>query len=82
MKVVYDPKDDMLRIRFNNFPIERSHQDAGGTIFDFDGNGRLVAIEMPQASERVGHPCIVEDGIQRSTFFLKTSKPCEQPSGR
>ena len=70
MKLIYDPNDDILRIRFNNFPIERTLQDGDGTTFDFDVNNRLVAIEMARASQMVGNPCVVEVGDHTRTFSL------------
>ncbi len=70
MKLIYDPNEDVLRIRFNSFPIERTRNDGEGTIFDFDGNNRLVAIEMTRASQILGGPCVVEIGDQTTTFFF------------
>lgn len=70
MKLIYNTDSDILNIRFNDFPIVRSASNGNGTIFDFDSNDRLVAIEMVPASQMVGSPCIVEVDDFRSLFHL------------
>jgi uncharacterized protein YuzE len=42
---------DVLRILFNDAPIEESNEEKPGVIFDYDGSGQVVGIEILNASE-------------------------------
>jgi len=60
MKVIYDPKVDVLRIRFSVAPIEESDEDKPGMILDYDKDGNVVGMEILDASKRVENPGVVE----------------------
>jgi len=49
MKVTYDPEVDVLRLLFNESPIEESDEEREGVIFDYDINGKLVGMEILDA---------------------------------
>jgi len=39
MKILYDPEVDVLRIVFNDLPVEESDEEKPGLILDYDKNG-------------------------------------------
>jgi uncharacterized protein YuzE len=60
MKVTYDSEVDVLRLLFNNSPIEESDEEREGVIFDYDINGKLVGMEILDASQQLDDPYAVE----------------------
>jgi len=56
MKVTYDPEVDVLRILFNNAPIEESDEDKPGIIIDYEKHGNVVGMEILDASKRMDNP--------------------------
>ncbi len=56
MKIHYDAEVDALSIRFNDSTVENSDELEEGVIADYDSQGRIIAIEILDASERVTHP--------------------------
>ena len=60
MKVTYDSEMDILRILFNDVPIEESDEDKPGIILDYDDKGNLVSLEILEASRRVSVPSKIE----------------------
>jgi uncharacterized protein YuzE len=63
VQVTYDPEVDVLRILFNDTPIEESDEDKPGIILDYDQDGNVVGMEILDASKRVGNPRAVEYSI-------------------
>ena len=63
MKVTYDPEVDVLRILFNNRPVEESDEDKPGMIIDYDKEGNVVGIEVLDASKRVENPRSLEYAV-------------------
>ena len=57
MKVTYDPTADALHIRFREVSVEESNEDENGFILDYDRTGKVVGLEILDASERVDNPC-------------------------
>jgi uncharacterized protein YuzE len=57
MKITYDQEVDILRIIFNDTPIEESDEEKPGMVFDYDANGNIVGLE---ASKQVENPRSVE----------------------
>lgn len=51
MKYHYDPKVDALSLRFNDEPYFESDEVKDGVIFDYDKNGKIIAIEILDASK-------------------------------
>ena len=63
MKVTYDTKADVLRIILNTTPIEGSDEREPGVIFDYDKNGKVVGIEILDASLRTDDPRTMEFAV-------------------
>lgn len=63
MKVTYDPSVDALRIRLSDAPVEESDEDKPGIILDYDAEGRIVAIEILDASKHAASPRSLEYSI-------------------
>jgi uncharacterized protein YuzE len=49
----FDPEADALYVRFAEASIVESEEVAGGVVLDFDAEGRIVAIELLEASKHV-----------------------------
>ena len=60
MKIVYDRGTDTLTIVFASTPIFESDEDKPGVILDYDEIGRLVSLEILDASKRVTLPSRIE----------------------
>jgi YD repeat-containing protein len=65
MKIIYDPEVDVLSIVLNDAPVEESDEDKPGVILDYDKAGNVVAIEILDASKRMGNPLSVEYAVAR-----------------
>jgi uncharacterized protein YuzE len=50
MKIKYDKEADVMNIRFTENKIEESAEEKPGIIIDYDINGKIVAIEILNAS--------------------------------
>ncbi len=46
MKTLYDPEVDALYMRFSDADVAESEEVSDGVVLDFDGEGRIVAIEV------------------------------------
>lgn len=53
MKTHYDPEADALYVRFADTPVIESEEVRPGIVFDFDETGRIVAVEILDASEQL-----------------------------
>jgi YD repeat-containing protein len=60
VKVVYDKETDTLSIILRDGQVAESDEPTPGTILDYDKAGRLVSIELLDASEQVKGPQNVE----------------------
>ena len=56
MKVIYDPETDTLALIFREEPIAESDEIREGIIVDYDQDGRLLSLEVLDASEHVAEP--------------------------
>ena len=56
MKVIYDKEVDVLKIIFNELPIQDSDEEKKGVILDYDANGQIVSIEILNASKKMPQP--------------------------
>lgn len=66
MKVIYDKETDTLSIILRNGKVAESDEMRPGMILDFDKGGRLVSIELLDASEHVSGPQNVEFSLAGS----------------
>ncbi len=60
MKVIYDKETDTLSIILRSGKVAESDEPQPGLILDYDKAGRLVSIELLDASEQVQGPQSVE----------------------
>jgi uncharacterized protein YuzE len=60
MKVKYDREQDILYVSFSNEPIYESDEEKNGLILDYSAKGRIVGIEVLNASEQLENPIKVE----------------------
>lgn len=60
MKVIYDKETDTLSIILSEGKVADSDEPQPGLILDYDKAGRLLAIELLDASEQVQAPQSVE----------------------
>ncbi|MDO8834093.1 MAG: DUF2283 domain-containing protein [Vicinamibacterales bacterium] len=59
MTVRYDRETDTLTMIFRDAPVAESDEDRPGVILDYDADGRLVALELLNASQCVEDPAVV-----------------------
>ena len=55
MKSKYDPETDALYLRFADAAVVESEEVRPGVMFDFDSEGRIIAIEVLDASEHLAN---------------------------
>ena len=53
MKTIYDPEADALYVRFADTPVIESEEVRPGLVLDYDAQGRIVAVEILDASEHL-----------------------------
>jgi uncharacterized protein YuzE len=63
MKVEHDPRTDTLTILLADVPVAESDAPSPGVIPDYDAEGRLVGLEILDASMRVEQPSRVEVSV-------------------
>jgi len=63
MRVKYDQEVDVLSIEFSNAVVEESDEETPGIILDYDHNGKIVGIEILNASKRIENLSALEYGM-------------------
>ncbi len=66
MNITYDPNVDILRIILDEGAIEESDEDVEGIIMDYNSDGKLVGIEILDASKRVDNPYVMTYSIAQT----------------
>lgn len=56
MVIRYDKELDIVYIRFSEKKIEESNEDKSGIILDYDLDGKIVGIEVLNASTQMIQP--------------------------
>lgn len=56
MKVMYDPETDTLNLILRDAKIEESDEVREGVIVDYDKQGKVVSIEILNASKHTKNP--------------------------
>ncbi|HHT9124515.1 MAG TPA: DUF2283 domain-containing protein [Candidatus Brocadiia bacterium] len=56
MKVIFDPETDTLSIILRDEKISESDEVRDGVIIDYNKSGKIVSIEIMDASEQVAEP--------------------------
>ncbi len=67
MKVIYDPENDVVDFILSDEPVVESDEIREGIIIDYSEKGKIVSIEILDASEKVADP----KGIQ---YEIKSQK--------
>ena len=60
MKVKYDKEVDVLYIQFNDLKVSESDSEKAGVIIDYSSDGKVVGIEVLNASKNLLQPTKVE----------------------
>lgn len=60
MKVKYDKEADVVYIQLNDELVSESDESREGIILDYDAHGRIVGIEVLEASKKMTTPDRVE----------------------
>ena len=66
MKVIYDKETDTLSIILRPGKVVESDEIRDDLIFDYDKSGRVLSIELLDASEQVKRPQSVEFALADS----------------
>ncbi len=53
MKTHYDAEADALYLRFADTPVSESEEVRPGIVFEFDAEGKIVAVEILDATEHL-----------------------------
>ena len=56
MKIVYDSDKDILQISFKQTIVEETTQIAPGLVMDYDEDGKVIGLELRNASKKVDNP--------------------------
>ena len=56
MKVIYDSDTDTLNLLFRDEPVAESDELREGLIIDYGSDGKIVSLEVLEASEQVTEP--------------------------
>ncbi len=67
MKVIYDPENDIVDFILSDESIVESDEIREGVIVDYGKNGKIISIEILDASQKVADP----KGIQ---YEIKSQK--------
>lgn len=65
VKVRCDPEVDVLSFVLSDAAVEESGESKPGIILDYDSGGKVIGIEILDASNRIGGPIPVEYAIAR-----------------
>jgi len=60
MKVKYDKDVDIMYVSLSEETVFESDEEKKGIILDYSANGRIIGIEILNASQQVGNPVKVE----------------------
>lgn len=60
VKVIYNQGVDVLRLQLNDGPVSESDESVPGVILDYDAAGKVVGIELLDASKRSANPRAIE----------------------
>ena len=60
MKVKYDKDQDILYLSFSDAPVFESDEDKKGVILDYTSEGKIVGVEILNASTQMPNPMKVE----------------------
>jgi YD repeat-containing protein len=73
MKITYDAATDTLTVVLRDAPTRISEEEKSGVILDYDAAGRLIALEVLDASTRV-------DGVDTVQLQVIPKPGANQPA--
>ena len=73
MKITYDAATDTLTVVLRDAAARTSEEARSGVILDYDAEGRLIALEVLDASARV-------DGVDTVQLQVIPKVPAGQPA--
>jgi uncharacterized protein YuzE len=73
MKITYDAATDTLTVMLRAAPARISEEEKSGVILDYDAKGRLIALEVLDASARV-------DGVDTVQLQVIPKPAASQPA--
>lgn len=73
MKITYDPSVDILRIILDDAEIDESDEEVEGIIMDYNLAGKLVGIEILDASQRVDNPYVMNYSVATAEVSQTTT---------
>ena len=73
MKITYDAATDTLTVVLRAAPARISAAEKSGVILDYDADGRLIALEILEASTRV-------DGVDTIQLQVIPKPGAKQPA--
>lgn len=59
MNIKYDKEADAMYLRFSDAEVAESDEDKPGIVIDYDKDGKIVGIELLDASQRTDNPASV-----------------------
>jgi len=60
MKVKYDKEQDILYVSFSDEVVFESDEEKKGLILDYSASGKIVGLELLNASQQMENPSKVE----------------------
>ncbi|WP_204140070.1 DUF2283 domain-containing protein [Halomicronema sp. CCY15110] len=73
MKITYDPSVDVLRIILDDVEIDESDEEVEGIIMDYNPDGKLIGIEILDASQRVDNPYVMNYSVATTEVSQQTA---------
>ena len=64
MKVIYDSENDILDLILTEDPVAESDEIKEGIIVDYSKDGKVVSIEILDASEKITDPMGIQYEIK------------------
>lgn len=61
--VTYDPEANAAYIRLSSEKIERSEEVSSGIVLDYDADGKIVGMEIPDAREHLSADLLAQGGL-------------------
>jgi uncharacterized protein YuzE len=80
MKLSYHADTDSLYVEFTERPSVETTEIAAGVVVDFDGQGRVVGIDIDNARDKVDLDRVVVSAVPG--FIEVASSRCTDRSGR
>lgn len=77
MKIVYDSDKDILQISFNTRTVEETTQISPGLVLDYDEDGKVIGLELRNASKKVDNPYEMIYLIDKANSNKPTAKVIE-----